>query len=248
MNYRYAIENKNYEDYSSGRVFYSQKGTTSFPVRLASEIYQLCKSILIDQGVNRPYVLYDPCCGGAYLLASIGFLHGEDIFKIYASDVDETIIPLAQRNLHLLTQEGIDERIREIQKMIGDFSKLSHSDALKSALNLKSTLEIKDKSIEIRCFVSDVTKNRNLNDCIDGANIIITDLPYGDIVNWNCMQNEKEAVKNLLDNLLQIASKESVIAIISKSKTKIKHKDYKQVERFVIGKRQITILQPDINL
>lgn len=65
MNYRYAIENKNYEDYASGRVFYSQKGTTSFPVRLASEIYQLCKSILIDQGVNRPYVLYDPCCGGA---------------------------------------------------------------------------------------------------------------------------------------------------------------------------------------
>ena len=243
MNYRFAIENRNYEDYSSGRVFYSQKGTTSFPVRLASEIYQLCKSVLINQGVDKPYVLYDPCCGGAYLLASICFLHGEEISKIYASDVDETIISLAKRNLTLLSKEGIDDRIREIQKMAADFGKESHSDALKSALNLRSMLEKMDKSIENKCFVSDVTKNRTLIASAHNVNIIITDLPYGNIVNWNSMQDEKEAVENLLDNVLQIISKESVIAMISKSKTKIKHKDYKQVERFVIGKRQITILQ-----
>ncbi len=243
MNYRFAIENLNYEDYSSGRVFYSQKGTTSFPVRLASEIYQLCKSVLFNQGLDKPYVLYDPCCGGAYLLASIGFLHGEEIIKIIASDVDETIIPLAKRNLTLLSKEGIDDRIIEIQEMIADFGKKSHSDALKSALNLRSALEKMDKSIEIKCFVSDVTQNRNLIDDVHNVNIIITDLPYGDIVNWNSMQDEKEAVENLLDNVLQIISKDSVIAIISKSKTKIKHKDYKQLERFIIGKRQITILQ-----
>lgn len=243
MNYRFAIENLNYEDYSSGRVFYNQKGTTSFPVRLASEIYQLCKSALINQGVDKPYVLYDPCCGGAYLLASIGFLHGEEIVKIIASDVDETIIPLAKRNLNLISKEGIDDRIREIQEMISDFGKESHSDALKSALNLRAALEKMDKSIETKCFVSDVTQNRNLIDDVHNINIIITDLPYGDIVNWNSMQDEKEALKNLLDNVLQIISEKSVIAIISKSKTKIRHKDYKQVERFVIGKRQITILQ-----
>lgn len=244
MNYRFAIENRNYEDYSSGRVFYSQKGATSFPVRLASEIYQLCKSILTKQGVDKPYVLYDPCCGGAYLLASIGFLHGEEISKIYASDVDTAIIPLAKRNLHLLTREGIDERIGEIQKMIADFGKESHSDALKSALNLRSILEKRDKSIEVKCFVSDITQNKNLAECVHNVNIIITDLPYGDIVNWNNMLDEKEAIEKLLDNVLQIISKDSVIAIISKSKTKIKHEAYKQKERFVIGKRQITILQP----
>lgn len=243
MNYRFAIENINYEEYSSGRVFYSQKGATSFPVRLASEIYQLCKSVLINQGVNKPYVLYDPCCGGAYLLASIGFLHGEEILEINASDVDETIIPLAKKNLALLSKEGIDDRIREIQKMIADFGKESHADALKNALNLKSILEKMNKCIEIKCFVSDVTKNRDFINGVHNVNIIITDLPYGDIVNWNSMLDEKEAVENLLDNVLQIFSKESVIAIISKRKTKIKHKDYKQVERFVIGKRQITILQ-----
>lgn len=243
MNYRFALENINYEDYSSGRVFLSQKGTTSFPVRLASEIYQLCRSVLVNQGVDKPYVLYDPCCGGAYLLASLGFLHGNEIIKIIASDVDETVIPLAKRNLTLLSKEGLDDRIAEIKKMIADFGKESHSDSLKSALNLRSVLEKMDKSIEIECFVSDVTQNRNLIDNVHNVNIIITDLPYGDIVNWNSMQDEKEAVENLLDNVLQVISKESVIAIISKNKTKIKHKDYNQVERFIIGKRQIIILQ-----
>lgn len=247
MNYRFALENKNYEDFSSGRVFYNQKGTTSFPVRLASEIYQLCKSILIKQGCDKPYVLYDPCCGGAYLLASITFLHGDEISKVYASDIDETIIPLAQKNLSLLSKEGMAERIREIQKMIAEYGKESHSQALESSLNLRNLLENRDKSIEVKCFVSDITQNNNLINTTHDVNMIITDLPYGEIVNWNSMEDEKGAVEKLLDNVLQVMSSDSVIAIVSKSKSKIKHKNFKQVERFVIGKRQITILKPIMN-
>jgi 23S rRNA (guanine2535-N1)-methyltransferase len=40
MEYRYTAERQNYEDFASGRVLYNQKGTTAFPVRLASELYQ----------------------------------------------------------------------------------------------------------------------------------------------------------------------------------------------------------------
>lgn len=244
MNYRFAVENTNYEDFSSGRVFYNQKGTTSFPVRLASEIYQLCKSILLKNGCDKPYVLYDPCCGGAYLLTSIGFIHGEEISGIYASDIDETVTPLAERNLALLTKEGMDERISEIQKMLVEYGKESHSQALESSLNLRNILEERDKSIEVKSFVSDITKNNNLNNTIQDVNMIITDLPYGEIVSWNSMEEEKGAVEKLLDNVLHVMSSDSVIAIISKSKNKIKHKAFKKVERFVIGKRQITILKP----
>lgn len=244
MNYRYALENRNYEDFSSGRVFYNQKGTTSFPVRLASEIYQLCKAILIKHGCDKPYVLYDPCCGGAYLLASLGFIHGEEISAIYASDVDEEVIPLAQKNLELLTKECIDRRIGAIQKMIADFGKESHSQALESAFNLRSILENREQPIEVKCFLSDITKNDKLINSIHDVNMIITDLPYGEIVNWNSIEDEKSAVEKLLNNVLGVMSANSVIAIISKSKSKIKHKDFKQVERFNIGKRQITILMP----
>ena len=244
MNYRFALENRNYEDYSSGRVFYNKKGTTSFSVRLASEIYQLCKSILMKQGCNKPYVLYDPCCGGAYLLASISFLHGEEISKIFASDVDEAVIPLAQKNLALQTTEGMDQRIIEIQKMIVEYGKESHFRALESALKLKSILERRSNTIEVKCFVSDITKNNNLCNTIHDVNMIITDLPYGEIVSWDSIEDEKVAVEKLLDNVIIVMSSESVIAIISRSKSKIKHKDFKKVMRFVMGKRQITILNP----
>jgi hypothetical protein len=244
MNYRFAVENRNYIDYSSGRVFYNQKGTTAFPVRLASEIYQLSKSILINQGFHKPYVVYDPCSGGAYLLTSIGYLHGEEISKIYASDIDETIIPLAQKNLALLTRDGLEDRIKEIQNMIKAFGKESHLEALESALTLKGILEKRDKSIEVKCFVADITKDKSTSSCINNVNIVITDIPYGDIVNWSCVHSEEEAVEKLLDNLCEIISSYSVISIISKSKIKIRHKDFKIIERFIMGKRQITILQP----
>ncbi len=244
MNYRFAVENWSYEDFSSGRVFYNQKGTTSFPVRLASEIYQLCKSILIKHGCDEPYILYDPCCGGAYLLATLGFLHGQEISKIYASDVDEEVIPLAQRNLALLSKKGVDQRITEIQKMFEEFGKESHSQALESSLNLRSTLEKQNKSIGVKCFVSDITKNNSLINAVHDVNMIITDLPYGEIVSWNSMEHESEAVEKLLSNVHQVMANNSVIAIISKSKSKIKHKDFEKLERFVIGKRQITILKP----
>lgn len=244
MNYRFATENRNYVDYSSGRVFYNQKGTTAFPVRLASEIYQLCKSILINQGFHKPYVLYDPCCGGAYLLSSIGYLHGEEISKIYASDVEETIIPLAQKNLELLRKDRMDERIKEIQTMIDNFGKESHLEALKSALTLRDVIEKQDKTIEVNCFINDITKKDTINSTVNNINIVITDLPYGDIVNWNNVHNEDEAIEKLLDNIRQIISDYSVVSIVSKNKIKIRHKAFKQIERFVIGKRQITILQP----
>ena len=42
MQYRYVTEKESYEDFAAGRVLLSQSGMTSFPVRLASEIFQRC--------------------------------------------------------------------------------------------------------------------------------------------------------------------------------------------------------------
>ncbi len=243
MNYRFAKENRDYTDYSSGRVFYNQRGTTAFPVRLASEIYQLCKSILINQGFNEPCVVYDPCCGGAYSLTSIGYLHGNEISEIYASDIDEVAIRLAQKNLNLLTRDGINERIKEINIMINEFDKISHLEALESAMKLKNIIEKREKEIEIKCFLNDITNNKNRNN-IDNINIVIADLPYGDITNWGCISNEEEAIRKLLDSISEVISSNSVISIITRSKIKIQHGNFKKIERFLIGKRQITILQP----
>ena len=99
MKYRFEIEAKNYEDFASGRVLYNRPGATAFPVRLGSEIIQRCLERVRERHGKGRLTLYDPCCGGAYLLTTIGFLHGQEFSKIYASDIDEAMLELAMDNL-----------------------------------------------------------------------------------------------------------------------------------------------------
>ncbi|MGG7178341.1 hypothetical protein ACQPU1_12140 [Clostridium paraputrificum] len=247
MSYKFAVENINYQDYASGRVLFNQRGTTSFPVRLASEIFQRCRHIINKKGINSPYKIYDPCCGGAYLLTTIGYLHGEHISKIFASDIDESAIKLAERNLSLLSILGIKDRIEQINKMTADYGKYSHFEALESAFRLLSILESKSNIIGTKCFISDSTKNMDKLDGLNNINIVITDLPYGDIVHWSNMQDENEAIILLLEHLLPKLAINSVVAIISKEKISIKHDKYKRLEHFKIGKRHINILTPIFN-
>ncbi len=243
MKYKFA-DNRNYEDFSSGRVLYNLPGTTAFPVRLASEIYQRCTSVLSAQGVNPPYSLYDPCCGGAYLLTCIGFLHGQEISRIYASDIDKNLVSLAEKNLFLLTHEGLMKRIAQIESMYAEFGKESHYEALNSALRLKEMLDKRDGRPEIRCFTADITRARDLTGIVDGVNMVITDLPYGDIVSWSGQLDEKQAISSLLDNILPVLLPGSLVSLVTRKKTKITCEKYRRIELFTVGRRQITILQP----
>lgn len=92
LKYIYEKKQQNYEDFASGRVLYNQKGAAAFPVRLASEIFLRSKNYLKKKGVKEPITIYDPCCGGAYILTTLGFLHGECFSKIIGSDVDKRFV------------------------------------------------------------------------------------------------------------------------------------------------------------
>lgn len=67
MKYKFETMNKDYSDFSSGRVLYNVANTTAFPVRLASELIQRAFNILEKDGARGPYKIYDPCCGGEKL-------------------------------------------------------------------------------------------------------------------------------------------------------------------------------------
>jgi 23S rRNA G2445 N2-methylase RlmL len=163
--------------------------------------------------------------------------------KIYASDFDSNIIPLAKKNLSLLGLEGLNERISEINKMINDYKKESHVYALNSALRLKNLIEKRNNYIDIECFVADITKD-DIKNIVDNIDIVITDLPYGDIVEWSGGQNENDAVSKFLDNVLKVLAEKSIVAVVSQKKTVVKHDKFKRAEQFAIGKRKITLLQP----
>ncbi len=121
MQYKYATERANYADLASGHVFYSLPGHPALPVRLASEIYQRCLA-LRGQGIS-PCTIYDPCCGAAYHLSVIAYLHWESIYRVICSDIDEKAVRLAERNLGLLTPGGIKRRSREISAMVHLYDK-----------------------------------------------------------------------------------------------------------------------------
>ena len=110
MRYRFVRERENYEDYASGRVFVGMPGNPAFPVRLASEVLQRCAAIHRAEGHRGPFRVYDPCCGAAYHLVVIGYLHIGQIRKITGSDIDAEALALAERNLGMLSLAGLERR------------------------------------------------------------------------------------------------------------------------------------------
>src|SRR5258708_9232946 len=139
MPYRFVRERANYADLASGQVLYSLPGHPAFPVRLASEIFQRC---LAYQPVGHPgpFTLYDPCCGTAYRLTVLGYLHRDSIRTVIGSDIDLKAIERARRNLDLLSLSGLNQRIDELANLETRYAKTSHGAALDSARRLQAQL------------------------------------------------------------------------------------------------------------
>lgn len=244
MQYRFEKEPKNYEDFASGRVLYNAPGATAFPVRLASEIYQRGKCYLQRKHPKEKYTIYDPCCGGAYLLTAIGFLHGRDVKQLIGSDVDAGILELAESNLSLLNIEGINRRIEQLQIMIRDFGKESHQQALKSAERLKQIIVERGEPISYRCFQADATQRRQ--NPLEVVDLVITDVPYGNIAEWSVRGEMQNPIESMLDHLLECLHPHSAVVLVADKKQKVHHPHFKPLERIKAGKRQVVILEPNI--
>jgi len=244
MKYIYERSKSSYEDFASGRVLHNAQGTTAFPVRLASEIIQRCLRILEDKGSKGPYSLYDPCCGGAYLLTVIGLLHNEMIHEIFASDINENILGIAEKNLSLLSAKGLNRRKQQIKADAQLYNKQSHLSALESAERLSHRI-IGSNVEKAIAFQSDITNSNDRHKRLHRINIVMTDLPYGDIVTWRSKSSVPltdffENVHRLLDPSY------SVLAVIGDKSQKLKHEKFKRVEQVKIGKRQVALFEPII--
>jgi hypothetical protein len=251
MPYRYAIKRQDYRDYASGRVFYGQAGQPAFPIRLASEVVQRCFALHRAQGKPGPYVLYDPLCGGAYLLTTLAYQHWADIAQIVGSDVDAQALPLAERNLGLLTVAGIDRRMAELARMLEAYGKASHQAALESAQRLRGRLmtSLASHSIQTRTFEGDAMDRRALERGLAGTpvDIVLTDVPYGRGSAWQTSPGASTVAPPLwqmLEALSAVVSIGTVVAIVADKRQRIAHEGYRRIERFRLGKRQIALLQP----
>jgi hypothetical protein len=245
MQYRFAVEKQDYADYAGGRVFYSSPGQPAFPVRLASEIFQRCLSF---RPSAEPSVIYDPCCGGAYHLSVLGYLHGRQIAAIVASDVNTAVLPLAQRNLNLLTELGLATRIAELQQLYAAYQKSSHVEALASAARLQKRLQgyLRGHVISTQVFAADVMDGEAIKMGLNGRSpdIVFSDIPYGWLTDWQIEDGDKSAVWQMLESLHSVLSPEVVVAIAADKRQKIRHEAFVRLEKFQVGKRRVWIGRP----
>ena len=238
LEYKFA-PNENYEDLSCGRVIYHRTGFSNFPVRLASEIFMRCFELIRES--HKQVSIYDPCCGGGYLLTVLGFLHQDQIMSIYGSDISLDATQLAERNLSLLTTEGLLKRKEQLEGIYSSYHKESHLDAIKSVSNL---LGCTREKMKYHVFNRDVlsSKPTPIKLVVD---IIITDVPYGDLVSWSnaATVENRSHIDKMLDQLLENLSDDGIVAISSDKRQKISNSNYKRIKKFQVGKRKIEILR-----
>ncbi len=240
MAYRFATEKEDYSDYASGQVFYSEPGQPAFPVRLASEIFQRGLALL---GNSEPVSLYDPCCGSAYHLAVLGVLHRVQLASIIASDINPATVKLATRNLALLTPSGLAKRRQGIDADWQKFGKSSHQAALGSVDRIAKRIT-NASLLPTRCFVADATKPESISAGLSQpVDLVISDLPYGQLSAWQGVARRDEPIWHLLEQLQLVLHKQSVVALATTKGITVAHENYDRCGRFRHGKRMITFLR-----
>jgi hypothetical protein len=233
MEYKYA-QKDNYEDFASGRVLYHVSGEPTFPVKLSLEIYERC---LQYSNKKTDIALYDCCCGGAYMLTILGLLKSNSISKLYGSDIDLESLKLAEDNLGLLTEPGINKRRGELEVLYEKYRKVSHMEALHSIDRIEQLLT---KEIKTHVF------NRNILEVCDLPfipDIIITDVPYGNLVEWG---EGSGGVNQMLNALSSICGRETIICVCMDKKQKIQTDIYQRLERQLVGKRKFEIYKKKV--
>jgi hypothetical protein len=254
MPYKFALDGQDYSDYAAGPVLYSAPGQPAFPVRLATDIFQRCQAQLQRHGRAAPYRVYDPCCGSAYLLVTLAYLHWPDICEILASDVDPAVGPLAERNLSLLTLQGVDARIAQLADLYGQYGKSSHQQALASAQRLREqllTYQIESHPLPNHMFVASALDKPRIHAHIPEGSVdmVITDLPYGQRTEWHELPREPDGPDpawQLLEALRGVLAPQSVVALTTTKRQKIAHDAYWRVEHFQLGKRQTFVFMPKL--
>lgn len=228
-------ENRNFQDLSSGRVIIYKSGMTNFPVRLAQELFCRCLDY-IPAGENL--TVYDPLCGGGYLLTVLGFLNPSRISHLIGSDADADAAVLAGDNLSLLTGEGIAKRKERLLSHYREHGSDVYLDAVGSAGRLAEM--ISGTHIKTCVFTADVLEY-DYRRADFKADIVITDVPYGSLVSW---KNNNSGIDRMLENIKPVLSDKAVAAVCSDKSQKISYKNYRRLEKQVVGKRKFEILEP----
>lgn len=166
------------------------------------------------------------------MLTVLGFCN-RNIGRIIASDISSEMVCAAAANLALLTQKGLKQRRRELDNLLRQYQKTSHREALESLERLKASLS---QDIPSTLYTADCTRSLPLEDTPD---IIMTDVPYGNLVAWE--GSGENPLQAMYLQLSRIARPDTVLAVIMDKKQKYQGDAWIRREKQLVGKRKFEI-------
>ncbi|GAA3738475.1 hypothetical protein HDA32_005301 [Spinactinospora alkalitolerans] len=236
MAYRYATDRADRSDLASGQVLRSAPGHPGFPVRLADELFQRASA----HSPNRPVTLWDPCCGSGYLAAVLGLLHRDRLARVLASDVDDAAVRLAARNLELLTERGLAGREGELRARAAEFGKPSYLETADAARRLAARLSGLGGDLPHEAWPGDAFAPAEPGHPVD---LVLTDVPYGDLTHWSGAVPGADPVPALLRSLAGVLPGPAVLAVTARTRRIAVPDGVRPLERLRVGNRAAVLLR-----
>jgi len=249
MKYTYLAAKPDYADFASGQVLFGAPGRVATPLRLVDELFQTGLAAVRAAGHTGPLTLYDPCCGTAYHLAALGFLHRPALAAILASDADAAVLAVAAKNLHLLTFPGLDARLVQLHEAHARFGKDSHLAALAAAARLRARLA--EPALATRTFCADALDGPALLRHLAPAavHLVLADVPYGLGSHWASplaaadAADGAAAMGRLLEALWPLLLPGGVVGLLTGKGVKVAHPRFQSLRRLKAGKRAALLWQ-----
>ncbi len=158
MQYLFPEHSLSKADLASGKVLFSRPGLTAFPVRLGNELFLRAVALLEGAGRRPPYHVYDPTCGGGYLMAVLGLLNPQLIARLSMSDISPDALSIAAKNTGLLSAAGMLDRQAELAALAEISGRESHLAATASAATLHAWLDRQSSTLQqTSIFKADAT-------------------------------------------------------------------------------------------
>ncbi len=231
MNYLYGPD-RDYTDYAPGRALRGGAGRPNFPVRLALELYGRGAAAL----GRTPVRLWDPLCGGGSLLFAAALLGEPAPEWVLGSDADEGAVDLARENLALLTPEGCARRRAQIEEHLRAFGRQSFAEALESL----DRIAAQGRGVRAAAAVYDVFSGA-VPDLPVRPNLVVCDLPYGDLVDWRGGAQAPGAA--FLPAIGRHLEAGAVVVACMDKRQQLEAPGFVRLDRQQVGKRRFAVYQ-----
>ncbi|MBW0105550.1 rRNA methyltransferase [Pseudonocardia sp. KRD291] len=229
-------------------VLASAPGRPSLPVRLTLELFGRCRDHLGGPG---PVVVWDPCCGTAQLLTTLGLLRRDEVAGLVGSDADPEPLELAGRNLALLGPGGLRARAAELDALAGRHDKPGYRDAAAAARRLDRpvtgppTPGPPTPGLPTEVGVADA-----LDPAATGAivarhrpRIVLADVPYGRQTRWAGPAAPAADETGLVAALARALDPDAVIAVVARARKVVLPAGVSALERVRAGHRAAAIVR-----